>query len=63
MSARTSHRRMAGNARMGGRGRRITVTPLDFITWNVTNEDGISNTVHTLDGGRPKGYRKATLIE
>ena len=53
---------MSGNARIGGKGRRMTHTPLDMIAWNVTTEHGMSDTVYTL-GCAPKGYRKATLVE
>lgn len=57
MSAKTSHRRVQGTVKRGGR---TEHTELDMTAWTVTGNEGIEFTVWTL-GKKPEGYRKAVL--
>jgi len=58
MSAKTSHRRVQGTVKLGGR---VPPVELDMIAWTVTDSQGIPGTVYTLGEQRPEGYVSATL--
>lgn len=52
MSIKTSHRRVQGTVKRGGR---VEPVELDMVAWNVTNRQGDMSTVYTL-GAPPEGF-------
>lgn len=57
MSAKTSHRRVNGTAKLGGRTPQVE---LDMTAWSVADSNGIEHIVYTL-GARPQGVVKAVM--
>lgn len=57
MSAKTSHRRINGTTKRGGR---VEHVDLDLLAWTVIGDSGVEHVVHTL-GAPPQGFAKVVL--